>query len=286
MSLTTQQIEDVQIDYGIVYINFGEVGERLLGPARGGGTFKATRTLRDIEYDGAKGKSMGMQVIDDINASLAIVSLNTSMDELSMAMPYATYAASKITCASANVGVVPTSAYLANVTMFAKTIGGDYKKIVLFNAMNESEFSLAAKPKGEGEVSLEVFAHWNAADDTDNLFTIEDVETIGADAAAPTVITVPADADINVVVTSNLTATFNEDIRQQDITTDNFILIKASDGTIVAGVLTYTLGTKTATFNPTASLDAGTAYIWTITNVRDLAGNKMVAVAKNFTTAG
>ncbi len=70
MALTQQQIENIQIDYGIVYVNYGDTDQKLLGPTRGGGEFVATATIRDIEYDGSKGKTKGMQVVDDITAQL------------------------------------------------------------------------------------------------------------------------------------------------------------------------------------------------------------------------
>lgn len=282
--ITQQQLENIQIDYGMVYINFGTVGERRLGPTKGGGTFSATAIIRNIEFDGSKGKTKGTQVVDDINAMLSIVNLDTSMDDLALAMPWATYAGSVITGKSANVGVIPDSAYLTNVTMFAKIVGGGYKKITLYNAMSENAFSLAATPKAEGTVSLEISAHWDATDDTADLFKVEDVSTMGSDATPPTVITVPADGASEVVVTSNLTATFSEPINQADINANNFRLIQ-SDGTIVAGAFTYTSATNLVTFNPTESLAADDTYIWTIAGVRDLAGNVMVPVAKNFGTA-
>jgi hypothetical protein len=47
----------------------------------------------------------------------------------------------------------------------------------------------------------------------------------------------------------------------------------------------YTAATKTATFDPTTNLTAATKFIWTITNVRDLAGNKIATVTRSFTTA-
>jgi len=285
MSFTQQQIENIQIDYGIVYANYGEVGERRLGPTRGGGEFTATKNIRDIDYDGRKGKTKGMQVVDEINAVLKVANLDTSMDELALAMPYATYSGGKITCESSNIGVIPDSAYLSNITMFAKVVGGGYKKITLYNAMAENDFSLAAVPKGEGRIALEVYAHWDAADDTADLYDIEDVGTLGDDTAKPTATTVPLDAANGVAVDSNLTATFSEDIRQSDINANNFILIKTSDGSIVAGAISYTLATKTATFDPTVNLDASTDYIWTIARVRDLAGNMMDPVVVNFTTA-
>jgi hypothetical protein len=283
--LTQEQIENIQIDYGIVFVNYGEAGERQLAPTRGGGTVTITKNIRDIDFDGRKGKSKGTQVIDEINAMLSVPLMDTSMDNLAMAMPWATYAADKISAKSTNLGIIADSAYLSNITMFAKVIGGGYKKITLYSAMSENDFSLAATPKAEGVIQLEVNAHWDPQDDTKDLYDIENIASISGDVVVPTVVTVPADAAATVVVSSDLTATFSEDIRQQDISSSNFTLIKATDGTEVAGTLTYTPATKTATFNPTENLAASTAYIWIIANVRDLAGNKVAKTVVNFATA-
>lgn len=182
--LTTQQIENIQIDYGMVYINYGEVDQRRLGPTRGGGTFTVTKTLRDIEFDGSKGKTKGLQVIDDINAMISLENLDISMTNLALNLPYATLTGDgsvtpyKLTVDSAGIGVLPDSAYLTNVTMFCKLVSGEYKKITLFNAMSENDFTLSATPKAEGTVTMEIMAHWNPTDDTADLFTIEDVTTI------------------------------------------------------------------------------------------------------------
>ena len=127
--------------------------------------------------------------------------------------------------------------------------------------------------------------HWDPLDDNSNLFTIEDVANISGDVTKPTIVTVPADEATAIVVSSSMTAVFSKDIKQQDIISDNFILVKASDGTVIAGALTYTLATKTASFKPTVSLTALTPYIYTIARVRDIAGNVMLPVVVNFTTA-
>ena len=281
--LTQEQIENIQIDYGLVYVNYGVAGERRLAPTRGGGTFSVTKNIREIEYDGRRGKTKGMQVVDEINAMLNVPLLNTSMENLALAMPFATYLGGKLTVERGSVGVVPDSAYLDNVTLFAKVVGGGYKKIALYNAMVENDFSLAAAPKAEGVITLEISAHWDAKDDTANLYEVEDVETISDDLVKPTVVTVPAEA-ASVAIDADLTAIFSEAVREGDIKSGNFLLIKASDGTLVAGSLSYTPATKTATFSPTASLSPSTDYIWTIANVRDLAGNVMDPVVVNFTT--
>jgi len=285
LRLTQVQIENIQIDYGLVYINYGVTEERQLAPTRGGGTFTVTKNIREIEYDGRKGKTKGMQVVDEINAMLSVPLLCASMDNLALAMPWATYSDGKLSAESGNLGVIQDSAYLTNVTLFAKVIGGGYKKITLYNAMTENDFSLAAAPKAEGVITLEVHAHWNAEDDTADLYDIEDVGTISADTTGPAVTTDPDDAETGVAISSNLTATFDEDIRQGDIKADNFTLIKASDGTEITGTLTYSAATKTATFDPTSNLDANTDYVWIIANVRDLAGNKMTKKVVNFKTA-
>ena len=36
-NLTTAQIESIQIDEGVVFLDYGETGERMLAPTRGGG---------------------------------------------------------------------------------------------------------------------------------------------------------------------------------------------------------------------------------------------------------
>jgi len=283
-NLTTEQVENIQIDYGLIYLNYGEVDQLKLGPTKGGGEFTASKVIRDIEYDGKLGKTKGMQVIDEINAMLKVSMLNTVLTTLGLLMPHADYSeiTSKIT--NGTGGVIAASKYLTNVVMFAKVTGGGYKKITLYNAMNEADFSLAAKPKDDGVINLEIHAHWDPEDQSD-LFEIEDVGSLSDDAVLPTVTTTPADAATNVVVTANLAAEFSEAVRAGDITTNNSRLIKVSDGSIVAGALTYSSATKIATFDPTSSLDAGTAYIWTIAGVRDIAGNTMDPVAVNFTTA-
>lgn len=180
MALTKEQIENIQIDYGIVFMNYGETDEKQLGPTRGGGEFVATATIRDIEFDGSKGKTKGMQVVDDITAQLNVTQLNTSMETLKMALPFAKYdeVTGKLSVGSDSVGVIPDEAYLKNITMFAKTVKGEYKKITLYNALSENGVTLAAAPKAEGTVALNIFAHWDATDDTKDLFEIEDVDSI------------------------------------------------------------------------------------------------------------
>ena len=147
-NLTTKQIESIQIDEGVIFLNYGETDERLLAPTRGGGEFAATVTVRDIEFDGRHGKTTGTQVIEEQGASLKVTTLCMSQENLALAIPTCTIAADDgKTIKNPPTGVIGADKYLKNVTMFAKTIGGKYKKIAIYNAMHETGFNVKAVKK-------------------------------------------------------------------------------------------------------------------------------------------
>ncbi len=179
-----KQLENIQIDYGVVYLNYGKSNERKIGPTKGGGTFEVTQNVRDIEFDGRRGKTKGMQYVEGIDAVLKVVSLAITNADLELSMPFLkkieeddsiTYI-----CDKDSFKILEDDKYLENVTMFAKKTGGKFMRITLFNAMNESGFSLAAVPNGEGTVNLEINAHWTSdlEDDNTKLFEITNVDTI------------------------------------------------------------------------------------------------------------
>ena len=174
MGVTQEKVNKIQIDHGIVYLNYGETGETELCPTRGGGNFVVTRNIRDIEYDGRQGKTKGTRVIDEENATLTVIVLDTAADTLKLALPGATLTLGKIS--NSDNGLIPAADYLANVTMFAKTVEGKYKKITLYNAMADNGLSFAATPKAEGTIELQFAAHWAVGGS--QLYDIEEVNSI------------------------------------------------------------------------------------------------------------
>ena len=116
-------------------------------------------------------------------------------------------------------------------------------------------------------------------------FTSVTIPTL--DTTAPTVVTTPADAATAIVVSANMVWTFNEAIDVTKVTSGNFFLMKASDGSLVAGALTIDGTSKIVTLDPTVNLTATTPYIAVCTtNVTDVSGNKLAATnITNFTTA-
>jgi len=107
------------------------------------------------------------------------------------------------------------------------------------------------------------------------------------DATAPTISSTVPDADAtDVAITANYVWNFSLGINPNLITSSNFFLCKESDGSIVAGALSYDADYDTITFNPTSSLANSTEYKAIVTtNVKTLAGTALAANSvRTFTT--
>ena len=177
-NLTQQQIENIQIDEALIFINYGENDERFLAPTRGGGEFTAGLTVRDIEFDGRNGKTAGTQVIEEQNASIKVTTLCMSQENLQLAVPGSVVESEGKVLENPSSGVIPLTSYLKNITMFAKVIGGGFKKIAIYNAMHETGFTSKAVQKAEGELAYEFLAHYPYSDlnGKGKLWRVEDIE--------------------------------------------------------------------------------------------------------------
>jgi hypothetical protein len=97
----------------------------------------------------------------------------------------------------------------------------------------------------------------------------------------------PSAGATNVSIDADVMATFSKKMKASTLSTGTFTLTKSGTGTssgVVAGAVTYS--GQTATFNPSASLEANTAYTATVTTgVKDEADKGMtVDYSWNFTT--
>jgi len=188
-NLTQQEIENIQIDESVIYLDYGEPTEKILAPTRGGGEFVASATVRDIEFDGRHGKTAGTQVIEEQAASIKVTTLCMSQENLARAIPGCTISdeAGKV-IKNPKTGIIPLSAYLKNITMFAKLIGGKFKKITIYNPMHEGGLTAKAVQKAEGELAFEFMAHYPHTDLDGDLWKVEEIET----APTPTAPAAPA----------------------------------------------------------------------------------------------
>lgn len=175
VNLTQGQINKIQIDEGVVVIDYGETTEKILGPTRGGAEFVATPKIRDIEFDGRKGKTAGMQVKDEEDVSLKIATLDCSQENLSLAIPGSEVVTGKIE--QAEFGVIPLTAYLKNVAIITKMLDGTFKILIMKKPMHEGAFTFKTVSKSENEHNLEFLGHYNALDSEEKMWSVEDSAT-------------------------------------------------------------------------------------------------------------
>ena len=181
--ITKEQIENIQIDHGIMFKNYGLENSEMIAPVRGGTNFKVERTYRNIEFDGVKGKTKGLKTIDDENATLTVKTLNSSLETLADKLPGAKIIrdenTKKITrIESGEMGIIDENEYIKNITVFAQKISGEYIKITITNALDENGLDFSAVQKAEGEIELVYSAHHTYDEDT-SLYTIENIAKIG-----------------------------------------------------------------------------------------------------------
>lgn len=178
VDLTQDQISKIQIDEGVVVLNLGEENETILGPTRGGAEFVATPSIRDIEFDGRKGKTVGMQVKDGEDVSLKINTLCCSQENLALAIPNSTPKSEDgNVIEQGDFGIIKAENYLKNVAVITKMLDGTFKILVVKNAMHEGAFNFKTASKSENEHSLEFLGHYNALNSSEKMWSVKDSAT-------------------------------------------------------------------------------------------------------------
>ena len=164
-----------------------------------------------------------------------------------------------------------------NITLKATTSGTNVPGTIAFNGTNIATFT-PSSPLSQG-VNY-TFTVNGVKDLQNNAMPAPFVITFTVgDNTAPTVVsTVPADLATGVPTNSTISATFSEAMDPATLNTTTFTVRPTAGGANVAGTVTYSAGTNTATFTPTNPLAAGTAYTVTITTgAKDAAGNGLAA---------
>lgn len=172
--ITVEQIEKVVIDAGVVYINYGLDDERMLAPCRGDNTFDVEAEIREIEANGLKGKTKGMRRKITENALLTVNLMDLSLENLKLALPGSQLAENKLT----NGWNITNDDYIENVTLIGEDMGGNYKKITVYNALMDEALSITLAEDDESVMELTMSAHYDPADNEDNLWSIEDLTSL------------------------------------------------------------------------------------------------------------
>ncbi len=172
---TENDTKKIQIDEGIVVLNLGQENERILGPTRGGVEMTITPEIRDIDFDGRRGKTMGMQTIDAEDATVKVVSLCCSQEDLLRALPNAVMDEDTKVIKQDNFGVISNDKYIKTIDVITQMLDKTYKILTFNYGLHEGAFTYKAAPKAENEHNLEFIPHYTI-DDASRLYSIKDSE--------------------------------------------------------------------------------------------------------------
>ena len=149
-------------------------------------------------------------------------------------------------------------------------------------SLDSSSFSSCPSPVGEPQK-----ANYSNLSEGSHTFSVRAIDSVGntdttppsrtwkVDTIAPTVVNVsPANA-ATANVTTNVTATFSEEMDPSSISAQSFTLSKS--GSPASAQVKYDMNSRTATLVPAQSLEPGTTYDAKITtSVTDVAGNELI----------
>jgi hypothetical protein len=172
---TEADTKKIQIDEGLVVINLGKETQRVLGPTRGGAEVTITPVIRDIEFDGRRGKTAGMQVKDEEDATIKVVSLCCRQEDLMYGLPNAEIDNNGV-ITQGDFGPISKDQYLETIDVITSMLDGTFKILTFNYGLHEGAFTYKAAPKAENEYNLELIPHYTISDNS-KLYTIKDSVT-------------------------------------------------------------------------------------------------------------
>lgn len=174
--LTKKTKDNLMTGAGAYFKNF-EVGTdtyesaksagKIIGATQGGGNFKATATIRQIEVDGAVGKVKGLEVIDEWETSMVMNLLETTPETLQLALGAVEVDSSSDEKYHVIKGKnsIDDDDYIENITYIGTISGSDEPVIIqIFNALSIDGLDLKTENKKEAVLPVTVYGHYSEDD--------------------------------------------------------------------------------------------------------------------------
>lgn len=290
--------ENLLLDTGAFFANFDIATDtfetalnKLIGATSGGGGFEAKPTIRDVKIDGVKGKAKGLQVLDNWSVTLSAKMLEFRKETFERALAAAKESNVSVNGASYTKieakNEIELTDYYDNITWIGTLSGSNEPVIIqIYNALNSDGLKIDTKDNSDITTELKFEGSYDPNNLDSPPFAIF-YPNQNEDITPPTVTVVPADNATGVTVGSNVVFTFSEAIMPSTVNSSNFMLVKASDGSLVASTLALGINNTVVTLDPSVDLIAATAYMAIVTsNVKDVTGNSLANnTVINFTTA-
>lgn len=174
---TDKTMKNLVLDSGAYFKNFvigtdtfetAVTAGKLLGATRGGGTFNAKPTIRNIEVDGIKGRAKGLSVIDAWDVSIQANVIEVTIDTLKLSLGSSTVATSTEDADYDKIvanNVIAVGDYIDNIT-WVGTLSGSNEPVIIqvYNALNTDGLSLQPQSKGEIVMAMTFYGHYDQTD--------------------------------------------------------------------------------------------------------------------------
>lgn len=140
---------------------------KCLGMTRGGGSFKTSRAMRQIEADGLRYRYVGDTTTDSIDATLNFTFIELSPKNIEMGLT-----ASNETVSGQVTKITPRTRievgdYIQNLVLATDLNDGGVMLIHFKNALNTADFTVSYTDKGEATYPLEFHPYQSNLEDFD-----------------------------------------------------------------------------------------------------------------------
>lgn len=172
--LTAKTTEKLVLDAGAFFKNY-KVGTdtfetavtsgKLLGATKGGGSFTAVPSFRNIEIDGLRGEAKGTKILETWEIKLGATVVEVTPDTLQTALAVSEKATEDgITTHEVIKGkmCITDADYIENITWVGNLSGSEEPVIIqVYNALNTKGLELGFEDKSEATIELEFTAHFD-----------------------------------------------------------------------------------------------------------------------------
>lgn len=152
---------DLLLGEGIVYINYGEAGEAIIGATRDGSKYEEEKVIRTMQYDGAYGKTKGLRRYERRVPRLIVNFLKLSYVNLAYGFPGMTVTDKGDYHEIIFDLEIADADYLTNIAFIGQTHEGKAVYIKIFNALNDGNVGLNFKEKDEVVGEMQYTGHYD-----------------------------------------------------------------------------------------------------------------------------
>lgn len=178
--ITTETVNHFLVDEGVVYLNWGEAAQQVLGATRDGNTFTVEQDVREIPIAGSRGPLKGARRVVSSRAMLTVNLMEFTPENLEIAL-----AGTESEDWSESGSGDPThkrmgrnrrialSDYITNVTLVGEISGSTQPAAFMVkNALADGNLTVNMTDQNEAVIELNFTGHFTPGEDFDEPWEI------------------------------------------------------------------------------------------------------------------